>query len=458
MAFKRNIIHISLRLVFIFAAMLFLALMIGQEARIFSVLLMVIILCVLIAELFHKINKNNRIITSLLESIHSEDYNRRILERAKGLGYDSLADSAQSIITAIASAKIEKETQYHYLQNILNLIHTAVLTLDENGEPELINPLALNMLGLYNTKKPSWSSIKKAAPAFASKVLSLDESGRSMLKLSNTPAGKQLLILVNTVKLGESRVKIITFQDIEPEIEQKEMESWQTISRIMAHEIMNSLTPLSSLTETGIMLLEKEAKPKNLEDLSQSTIDNLYTALKTIGSRNEALTRFINNYRQFYRLPEPDKREILIAELLHEVTGLYRVRCNEMNISCNIFPGPEQLKIQADDAQLKQVLINLIKNALDVLEKAREPRLNIHVKRILDHVSIEISDNGTGIPPEILEKIFVPFYSTKTEGSGIGLSLSRQIIRNHGGQISVESEEGKGSTFRVQLPLDLKAN
>ena len=143
-----------------------------------------------------------------------------------------------------------------------------------------------------------------------------------------------------------------------------------------------------------------------------------------------------------------------MSELLEEVTGLYRDRCEEKGISCSIHPGPSRLVVRADDAQLKQVLINLIKNALEALEGIAEPRLEIAVKRILNHVSVEVSDNGAGIPPQSLEKIFVPFYSTKAEGSGIGLSLSRQIIRNHGGQISVRSEEAKGSTFRISLPVE----
>jgi two-component system nitrogen regulation sensor histidine kinase NtrY len=454
MVFNRYMIRITVRLVLIFTAMLALALVIGQQARLFSVLAVLLILVFLIGELFHKISRTNRIIESLLESIRFGDYNRKIQDKAAGLGFESLADSAQEIIRAIASARIEKETQYQYLQTILEHIHTAVITLDENHEPELVNPLALNTLGLYNARKPSWSAIARASPVFAETVNSLGESGRQMIRLSSTPAGKQLLILVTTVKIGESPVKIITFQDIEPEIELKEMESWQTISRIMAHEIMNSLTPLSSLTETGIMLLEEEGHPKELSKVSQKTIDNLHTALKTISGRNAALTRFIGNYRQLSRLPQPDRKKVRVADLLAEITGLYRVQCEEQGITCTVRPGPDSLVIMADESQVKQVLINLMKNALEALAGIPDPRLEIQVKRILDQVSLEITDNGPGIPPEILEKIFVPFYSTKPEGSGIGLSLSRQITRNHGGQISVVSEKDKGTTFRVSFPVE----
>ena len=279
-------------------------------------------------------------------------------------------------------------------------------------------------------------------------------SGRQMIRLRNTPSGKQLLVLVNTVKIGGSPVKIITFQDIEPEIERKEMESWQTISRIMAHEIMNSLTPLSSLTETGIMLLENGGEPKDVSEISQKTIDNLHTALKTISDRNRALTEFIGSYRELSRLPLPVKKEVRLAAILDELRGLYQVTCQKKGITCSIHPGPENLVIMADDAQLKQVLINLIKNAIEAMDNMAGASMGIYVKRILHQVSIEIYNNGPAIAPDILEKIFVPFYSTKPGGSGIGLSLSRQIISNHGGQLAVESEEGKGTTFRVLLPVE----
>jgi len=446
-------LRITIRLILIFMAMLALTLAIGREARLFSVLGVGMVLVALIAELFRSIARTNRIVESLLESIRYDDFNKTIRDKAAGLGFEGLADSAQQIIRAIASARIEKETQYQYLQTILEHIHTAVLTLDEEQEPEMINPLALNTLGIYNKRKPSWSDIARSAPLFTTAVDKMGESGRQMIRLRNTPSGKQLLVLLNTVKIGGAPVKIITFQDIEPEIEQKEMESWQTISRIMAHEIMNSLTPLSSLTETGIMLLEDKGSSKDVSELSQKTINNLYMALKTISDRNRALTEFIGSYRQLSRLPLPVREELQISTLLEELRGLYEPICQRKGIICSIHPGPGKLKIMADDAQLKQVLINLIKNATEAMDGVEDPEIRISVKRVLHRLSIEIYNKGPAIPPEVLEKIFVPFYSTKAEGSGIGLSLSRQIISNHGGQIVVDSDEGKGTTFKVILPV-----
>jgi signal transduction histidine kinase len=139
---------------------------------------------------------------------------------------------------------------------------------------------------------------------------------------------------------------------------------------------------------------------------------------------------------------------------MQEIKELYKEPCQAKGITCSMHTGPEKLSILADENQIKQVLINLVKNAMEAMEGKPDPKLDLAVKRILNHVSVEISDNGSGIPTEVLEKIFVPFYSTKPEGSGIGLSLSRQIIRNHKGQIVVESEDGSGTTFRVMLPVN----
>ena len=453
MTFNRYTLRISIRLAGIMALMLALSLLIGKQARLFSILSLSLLLLLLVLELFRTLSRTNRIVTSLIESIRYGDFNRDLREKAEDLGFGSLAESAQHIISAISAAKIEKETQYHYLQSILEHIHTPVISLAENDEPELVNPLALQTLGIYNIKRPSWKKIREQAPHFAETVKELGDSGRKVIRLSSSPGNRELLILLNSVQLAGKKVRIITFQDIKPEMEEKEMESWHTISRIMAHEIMNSLTPLSSLTETGIMMLEQEGRPRDIRDIPQQTIDNLHKALQTISDRNRALTAFIGSYRQLSRLPLPEKKEVGVARLLNETVDRHRGQLKNRNIELKLHCGPGGLSVRADRAQVSQVLTNLVKNAMEAMEHSEEKCLEISCKRVLDDAVIVIRDHGPGIPADILEKIFVPFFTTKTEGSGIGLSLSRQIIRNHGGQISVQSTTPGGSTFRVALPI-----
>jgi two-component system nitrogen regulation sensor histidine kinase NtrY len=452
MAFNRYIIHISARLILILVSMFLLVLIIHQQGRVFSILVVSLVLILLVAGLFRKVTRTNRIIESMLEAVLHGDLNRRVEERVSGLGFEGLADSAQQIIRAIASARIEKETQYRYLQTILEHIHTAVITLDAHYRIQLVNPLALYILGIYHTGSPAWEEIEARVPAFTRTIRAMGTSGREMIRLPDQSEGRKLLVLLNTVKVGGDPVKIITFQDIEPEMDQQEMESWKTISRIMAHEIMNSLTPLSSLTDTGIMLLRKEGRTRTVSDITQKTIDDLFMALRTISDRNQALIRFIGNYRQLSRLPAPELKEIRVGELLEEIRLLYEKQLAAGNIRFSIVPGPSRCTIMADETQVKQVLINLVKNAMEALDGITDAALVIRAKRVLDRVIIEVSDNGPGIPDELRDQIFVPFFSTKTEGSGIGLSLCRQIVNNHGGQISMEPGKDRGTIFRVGFP------
>ncbi len=453
MGFNKYTIRVSVRLAAILLVMLALSMLIGREARFFSILGLCLLLLLQLLELFRTIARTNHIVKELIESIHHGDYNKTIYEKATDLGFASLADSAQQIISAIAAAKIEKETQYQYLRSILEHIHTPVLTMDEAGEPELINPQALLTLGLYNTRQPTRAQIQSRAPRFIKAIDEMEEGGRRVIHLGSTPVDKQLLVLVNTVKLTKSKLRIVTFQDIEPEMDEKEMESWQNISRIMAHEIMNSLTPLSSLTETGIMMLEEEGLPIKVASLPQQTIDNLHQALHTISDRNQALCKFIGNYRQLSRLPLPKKIEVNIAQFMEEVQKLHQDQCANRGISIFLHPGPAGLTALMDEDQVKQVLINLVKNAIEAMKDIEKAQLELFARRVEDEVLLEVRDRGTGIPADILDKIFIPFFSTKAGGSGIGLSLSRQIIHNHGGRLSVKTDPAKGTAFLAYLPL-----
>ncbi len=454
MGFSKYTLGIALRLALIFLAMAALARMAGQEARLFSVIAISLILVLLILELFRKITRTNRILESLLTSVRHGETDQAILDEAGGLGFRELAQSAQLIIASIASARIEKELQFRYLQALLDHIHTAVITLGDQGEPELVNPLALKTLGIYHSRKPAWRDIEKASPEFARTILEMGEGGREMIPLENSAQGRSLLILMNRVRIGDRPVRIITFQDIEPEIGQKETESWYTISRIMAHEIMNSLTPLSSLTETGIMMLRENGRPRDVSSLSQEVVDNLLQALQTISDRNRALSTFIENYRRLSRLPMPETEPLRVAELLREIAGLYAPELEARGIRFTLKTGSaSRLSVLADHSQLKQVLINLVKNGAEALEGTEGPRLELSARRVLDHCRIEVSDNGPGIPPDQRHKIFVPFFSTKPDGSGIGLSLSRQIVLNHRGQLHVRSDPGRETIFRISLPV-----
>lgn len=241
--------------------------------------------------------------------------------------------------------------------------------------------------------------------------------------------------------------KLVTMQNIASELEEKEFDAWQTLIRVLTHEIMNSVTPILSLSSTTNLIIKRQienAPDENLEDIRE--------ALETIEKRSKGLLSFVESYRRLTRIPNPDIKVVSVKELFSRLHILYEQTVADKTISLDFNCEPETLEMMADLDLIEQVLINLLKNAVEALEGVKDPAIS--VSAIIDYlgkINLKISDNGAGMSDEVREKIFIPFYTTKEEGSGIGLSLSRQIIRLHGGSISVQSTPNQGTVFTLIL-------
>ena len=254
------------------------------------------------------------------------------------------------------------------------------------------------------------------------------------------------------LKLMGSSYKLITFQNIKSEIEQKEIEAWHNLIRTLAHEIMNSVTPISSLTETSVMLLEdKLGNQKDITDITEKNITSIRTALKTIEKRSEGLLDFVGNYRKLTRLPAPQMEKISIENLLVNIKNLLNAELDKNRIDLRIISRNKDLRIFADPKLVEQVLINLVLNSIDAVEKTKSPKIQLLSYQTKNNIVIKISDNGKGIDKDKLEKIFIPFFSTKEKGTGIGLSLSKQIMKLHKGDIDVTSEKNSGTTITLSF-------
>ena len=261
-----------------------------------------------------------------------------------------------------------------------------------------------------------------------------------------------MTVYAKKFKLRNVWYKLISLQDIQSELEEKEMEAWQKLIRVLTHEIMNSITPISSLAKTVDELLLHQSKNENKHLDDQEFID-IRDAVNTIQKRSEGLIHFVEAYRKLTRIPKPDLKQVDLKETIHQIKRLMEREFMDQNIQVHLEDSPASLNIFADPEQIEQVLINLIKNSIDALMKKKEK--HIWIKTILDEQGrkvIEIKDNGSGIAPEAREHIFVPFYTTKKTGSGIGLSLCRQIMRQHLGSITAFSEPKESTTFRLLFP------
>ena len=246
----------------------------------------------------------------------------------------------------------------------------------------------------------------------------------------------------------DKHYKLITLQDINSEIEQKEIEAWHKLIRILTHEIMNSVTPISSLSETMQgMLINKNGSQKMLVEIRDDTITDILFSLNTIQKRSESLLTFVENYRRLTRVPKPVMQQVQLKPWLASIENLMREELIRESISLVIDLEDENQALNLDPTLVEQVLINLVRNSIHALEGRLDKRIEIKSYQDESATVIEVSDSGKGIPEKELKDIFIPFFSTKKDGSGIGLSLSKQIMSLHGGRIRVRSKVDEGTSF-----------
>lgn len=244
-------------------------------------------------------------------------------------------------------------------------------------------------------------------------------------------------------------LRIVVLQNIQSELQQKEIQAWQNLTRVLRHEIMNSLTPILSLAGTMKEIVQYDITPIIPEN---EGVQDLTEALQTLEKRSAGIIQFVNAYRDYTTLPKPVFVEIKAKDLLNRILQLFHKDLQEALIEAKITIVPETLSLTADADQIEQVLINLIKNSIEALQGHTDPTLSVRVYSDMNqHIYIEVADNGSGIEPEAMERIFIPFFTTKKTGSGIGLSLSRQIVQQHGGSLTVSSKVGEGTTFVMVL-------
>jgi signal transduction histidine kinase len=351
-------------------------------------------------------------------------------------GADRLEREYDAVVRALRAGRMEGERRYRYLRAVADSIDVGVLVLDGGGEVDFRND------GLKAMACGGEAGGIDAA--LLDRVRSMRNGAKEAIRAR---AGGETIPLIVSVKdfaiLGE-KLRLATFQDIRRELDDNEIDAWQKMARVLTHEIMNSLTPISSLASTAKDLLGRQLDEGAREDLAE--------ALGSIDRRGRALLRFVEGYRRFLGVPKPRLAEVPCADLLSRTARIMRPALEEGRVALRVDACPADLSVTADAELLEQVLINLLRNAIDALADARKPSISMEAR--LDgrnRAVIEVSDNGPGIPPDSIDKVFVPFYTTKAGGSGVGLSFCRQVMRLHGGSIGVESRPGEGARFSLKF-------
>lgn len=404
------------------------------------------LLTFLLVELFGYVTKTNRKLTRFLESIKYADFISGFSADDKlGQSFKQLNTSFNEVMDAFRKERSEKEEHLQYLNTVVEHVNTGLLAYNDAGEVELINATAKKYL-----QTPQIHNIEELIELKSRlyKALFDLQSGKSVLFRSDEDI--QLAIHATIIRLKGKQIKLIALQNIQPELQKKELEAWQNLTKVLRHEIMNSITPISSLTSTLKDILVEDLKFKDNEyTLDPSGVDDLQEGLNTIENRTKGLINFINAYRDYTNIPHPKIQQINLSELLDHVAQLMKVELRKHDIifSCT----SDDITVSIDPDLIELVLINLVKNAIEASFNNENPVVSVIGLGNESGATISISDNGDGIIPEAIGKIFIPFFSTKKTGSGIGLSLSRQIMQLHQGTLTVKSTPDEGSTFLMKF-------
>jgi nitrogen fixation/metabolism regulation signal transduction histidine kinase len=446
-------VNIILRVALLLLTMSGLAFIFGRMELFFNHIILGMLLILQVYELIRYVQRTNRELAKLLLAIRNNDFTVSFSSMKQDRQFRELQHAFMEIVEAYKDVKIEKEAQYEYLRLIVRHIKVGIISIKGDDEIALINQPALDMLqtGTYHY----WHNLKKSHPHFVDQVARMQENESRLIDIPVKGEVKRLSVHVTSAILLQQPYRIITFQDIAQELSQSEIDAWHKLIRILTHEIMNSVTPVSSLSETMILMLHTaEGKLKDPREVDHELLEDLAYSLRTIQKRSDGLLHFVEDYRKLTKIPQPQPERIAVQQLFADIHRLMRAELQKQDIQLSTEVLPAGLQVWADRRLLEQVLINLITNSQQALQAHQTAQIRLTAKKRDGKTLLEVADNGPGIPEDKLDKIFVPFFSTKEKGSGIGLSLSRNIMSLHGGHIKVSAAREGATIFSLSFPTN----
>lgn len=411
-----------------------------------TLLLLVVALTLEVAVLVHYVQRTNRELARFLLAVRHEDLAQSFSAAPSGGSFAELGAAFEEILRRFRAARSAKEEQASYLDTLVEHVPVAVIALDDQGRIDRFNHAARRLFGVGTPRR--LQDFDGFGPEFPGRILALEPGRPALLQVAKENASLQLNVLATELKIGGRDYKIVSLQDIYGELEAREVEAWQNLIRVLTHEIMNSATPISSLAATAAELLA-EARERPDQD---GALGDAQDAVETIAKRSSGLVRFVESYRRLTRVPQPKLATVAVAALFDRVAALMKPELDRRGIALRLAVSPRNLEISADADLLEQVLINLLRNSLDAVAGAEQPRIGLSAEiDARGRAVIAVDDNGHGMDEQVRQNIFVPFFTTKQHGTGIGLSLVRQIMRSHNGSVGVRSAPGRGTSVRLSF-------
>jgi len=449
MFFKTTEWRIFIRVLFLFFTLSIAAFFLikGTGWYIYLVILTPLIIYQLVD--FYRLQKKaHDELDQFVESIHYRDFSRYFDVKHAPVDLQPLRQGFNEINSTFKVISKEKETQYQYLQKILELVDTGILSYqEESGEVVWMNESLKQMLQLPYLK--TIHSLQKRDGQLYNSILILKPGEAKIATAHHDKSAFKILLSATAFQTEGKKFKLIAFQNVNEALDETESKAWQKLLSVMTHEIMNSIAPISSLAETLKSRLKQSMHRLNNDT---GSVDDLELGIDTIKRRSEGLLKFAETYRNLNKITTLNLKKIFVRDLFENLHRLMQPTLEQKNIDLEIILKDTDLQLEADTNLLEQVLINLVVNAIEAVKEQTEPRiiLSAYVANNKKTV-VKVTDNGNGMTEEVLDKIFIPFFSTKKHGSGIGLSLCKQIMMLHKGTIQVQSTEGEGTSFLLQF-------
>jgi two-component system, NtrC family, nitrogen regulation sensor histidine kinase NtrY len=439
---KNFSLGIFLRIVFITSVSLGLSWAFNQKNSPLT-LIFGILLIIATVNLYKYVTSLNRKMKRLFESIQYQDFAITFKSDNKlGKSFKDLNSDLNAVINSFNQVRAEREATLHFIKAIIQQINVGIVSYDAEGKIEINNQAANKLLKVYRLKH--LSDIEKQNPVIYENIISLKPGESKLLSLSEN----DLSFTVTEIHMRGRKIKLVAIHNIRSELQIRELEAWQNLTKVLRHEIMNSVTPIVSLAETMKDIVENEISAQNEKE--EDSIKDLKDALLTVQRRGNGIMKFVNAYREFTSIPTPNKSKVNSIQLLKTLEGIFAASATENRIKIS-FERRNDFEVFIDIEQIEQVLINILKNAMEVENHSESPEIKVITHTENSTKTIEIKDNGIGIEQSQREKIFIPFYTTKRTGSGIGLSLSRQIMQLNDGSINFYENQPTGAVFVLQF-------